>query len=739
VESSQSSDWSGGLQPFDQMGAYRLLDRLGRGGMAEVFLAHAVLGDGIEKLVALKMALPEFGPDTEFGALFLIEARVSVTLEHPNLVHVFDAGEFAGGPTWPWSSCPAGRVAQLLGALRGRPQPPPPGLAVAVGVELCKALEYVHDKRDWDGRPLGLVHRDVSGANVLVTELGEVKLLDFGAAAANSFAESERLLVGKPSYMAPEQLLGARPSPSWDVFSLGVVLHEMLTLELRHGRVGPPDPPSQRVQGIDPALDRLVREATSPDPARRPRPRELRLCLQEARGRLPYCDLAMLGNELFGQRMVTQRAKIERLVAEARRRLRPRRHSRPRLKRLRSLRRRLLSTRAWIWMAGHRAAMRGIAVAALLAALGVGLLAAHAWQVEAAYRKRLAEADRQVQAGRLAGPGGDSALDLLLSAHELRPGGEEARRRLRLLADAFEDLASLAERRAAPAEAAVHLQAALRADPSRSRLRPRLSDWRPRSAPTGEGCHEERLLAGPGDRRRSRRRRRRRRVLALAGPGPCGRQRQACPRGRARAHRRGGRHLQRGRGAGRRGAPPAPGRQRGRLRGPGAPLPRDLPRALPASPHAPSPDGAGGGLEGGGARLARRARAPAADRAVPAAGGGRARDAADAALRRLLVRAGGGGPRQGRAAPLLIRPDVREAEVVARDRHGRLSRRRVPVQAPDYPRLVAVAVPHAVRADGRSRVRVEVLYDDPGVRSAQDVQVAASMGELSLVGARPAA
>ncbi len=487
VESSQSSDWSGGLQPFDQMGAYRLLDRLGRGGMAEVFLAHAVLGDGIEKLVALKMALPEFGPDTEFGALFLNEARVSVTLEHPNLVHVFDAGEFAGRPYLAMEFLPGWSVAQLLGALRGRPQPPPPGLAVAVGVELCKALEYVHDKRDWDGRPLGLVHRDVSGANVLVTELGEVKLLDFGAAAANSFAESERLLVGKPSYMAPEQLLGARPSPSWDVFSLGVVLHEMLTLELRHGRVGPPDPPSQRVQGIDPALDRLVREATSPDPARRPRPRELRLCLQEARGRLPYCDLAMLGNELFGQRMVTQRAKIERLVAEARRRLRPRRHSRPRLKRLRSLRRRLLSTRAWIWMAGHRAAMRGIAVAALLAALGVGLLAAHAWQVEAAYRKRLAEADRQVQAGRLAGPGGDSALDLLLSAHELRPGGEEARRRLRLLADAFEDLASLAERRAAPAEAAVHLQAALRADPSRSRLRPRLSDLEAQVRSHGRG------------------------------------------------------------------------------------------------------------------------------------------------------------------------------------------------------------------------------------------------------------
>ncbi|HEY3445121.1 MAG TPA: serine/threonine-protein kinase [Myxococcales bacterium] len=476
VDTPESKAWAGSLQPFDQMGAYRLLDQLGRGGMAEVFLAHAVLGDGIEKLVALKMALPEFGPDTEFGALFLNEARVSVTLEHPNLVHVFDAGEFAGRPYLAMEYLQGWSVTQLLNALRRRRQSAPPGLAVAVGIELCKALEYVHEKRDWDGRPLGLVHRDVSGANVLVTGLGEVKLLDFGAAAADSFAESASLVVGKPGYMAPEQVLGAAPSPSWDIFSLGVVLHEMLTLESRFGCVGPPAAPSQRVRGLDSELDRLVRVATSPDPYERPRPRELRLCLQEARARLPLCDLAILGAELLGSRLVAQRAKVERLVGEARRRTRPRRNSRSGLRSLRSVRRRFASTRTWIWMAGHLAVVRLALGASLLALLGPGLWFVRSSRIDAAYRSHLAQADRQIAAGRLAGPGEDTALELLLAAQKLRPDDDGARQRLRTLADAFQDLALLAESRSSPAEAAVHLQGALRADPSRESLRRRLRE-----------------------------------------------------------------------------------------------------------------------------------------------------------------------------------------------------------------------------------------------------------------------
>ncbi|MGC4114042.1 MAG: serine/threonine-protein kinase [Myxococcales bacterium] len=473
VDPPVEEGWAGGLRPFDRMGTYRLLDRLGLGGMAEVFLAHAVLGDGIERLVALKMALPEFGPDTQFGALFLNEARVSVTLQHPNIVQVFDVGEFAGRPYLAMEYLQGWSVTHLLKALRARHAPPPPGLALSVGVELCKALEYVHEKRDWEGRPLGLVHRDVSGANVHVSELGEVKLLDFGAAAADGFAEGARLLVGKPGYIAPEQYLGVPPAPASDVYSLGVVLHEMLTLERRRGSLEPPAPPRQLNPAVDREVDRLVRLATSASATERPSTKVLRAGLEQARLRIGGCDLAALGADLLGEHLREQKAKVERLVGQARRLSRPPRPSFAGLK-LRSWRRRLAATRIGIWLAGHRAATRAIAAGLLLAVLGPGALAVRWWRTEAEFTSRLEQADRQLTAGRLAGPGGDSALDLLLAAQKLRPGDERALRRLRALSDAFEELARLAEERSAPAEAAVYLQGALQADAHRQALQERL-------------------------------------------------------------------------------------------------------------------------------------------------------------------------------------------------------------------------------------------------------------------------
>jgi serine/threonine protein kinase len=476
--------WAGGLQRFDSFGNYQLLERLGAGGMAEVFLARASLGQGVEKLVALKMVLPEFGPDTRFASLFLNEARISATLQHPHLVHVFDFGEAAGRPFLAMEYIHGRSLAQLLVLWREAGAPPPIGFAVSVAIGLCRALEHVHEKRDLDGRPLGLVHRDVSPGNVLVSEQGEIKLVDFGVASAGAFSETSGLLVGKQGYVSPQQARGEEPSPAWDLYSLGVVLNELLTLALPgDGQTSPelrrrlrrvPKPltlPSQRVPGIPALLDRAVLWATDPEPARRaPSARLLRELLEDVRKLVPPCEIGSLVQASFGEELAREQRAIEELIARSRRLAPPRRvtGTSPVLRPVRVLRRRILSSRLAVSLAGHRrlVALGAVAALALAAFAGIGLRA-HAAR-ERALTERLALADEQLRLGRLVVPKGDAALALLLEAQQEHGGDPRVDRRLKALADALETLGAEAERRGNLAEAAVHLQGALEADPRRA-------------------------------------------------------------------------------------------------------------------------------------------------------------------------------------------------------------------------------------------------------------------------------
>jgi len=175
-----SEPWSGGLQPFDLLGRYQLLRRLGHGGMGEVFLARCASGQGVEKLVALKVVLPEYGLGTPLGALCLNEARISMTLQHPNVIQVFDFGEAAGRPFLAMEHIHGRNLDHVVRRLRERAAHSVLSFAVAVGIELCRALEYVHEKRGLDGRPLNLVHRDLSPRNVLLSYRGEVKVWTSG-------------------------------------------------------------------------------------------------------------------------------------------------------------------------------------------------------------------------------------------------------------------------------------------------------------------------------------------------------------------------------------------------------------------------------------------------------------------------------------------------------------------------------------------------------------------------------
>ncbi len=215
----------------DFAGKYVLGDRIGAGGMAEVFTATYSPEGGFERKVAVKRVLPSHTNDEQFVALFRREAELGATLAHPNLVQVLDFGrhldswflamEFVDGIT----------LSALLRAHRERGEfVPLPACLFIIG-EVAEGLGYLHEKPSPDGRSVGLVHRDVNPPNVLLSRTGEVKISDFGVARwqASGGLTATGTVRGKLAYMAPEQLDGIQPVPSWDLFAFGATAFEILT------------------------------------------------------------------------------------------------------------------------------------------------------------------------------------------------------------------------------------------------------------------------------------------------------------------------------------------------------------------------------------------------------------------------------------------------------------------------------------------------------------------------------
>lgn len=206
----------------DWMGKYLIHERVGVGGMAEVFRATYSPEGGFEKRVAIKRVLPTFAQDPEFSAMFRAEAELGSWLAHPNIVQVLDLGshedslylamEFIDGVT-------------LKRVIRAHPNGMPPRAVAVVALAIARALEYTHTFKK-QGESLSLVHRDVNPPNVLLSKHGEVKLSDFGIAQAVEDGETVR---GKLSYLAPEQAARKPIDGRADQFALGLTLHECLT------------------------------------------------------------------------------------------------------------------------------------------------------------------------------------------------------------------------------------------------------------------------------------------------------------------------------------------------------------------------------------------------------------------------------------------------------------------------------------------------------------------------------
>ncbi|QRK09805.1 serine/threonine protein kinase [Archangium violaceum] len=266
---SKAEDALRAIREKDVMGKYFLHERLGAGGMAEVFRATYSPEGGFEKQVAVKRILPAYADNEEFLAMFRREAELGSLLIHPNIVQVLDLGRHQGTVFLAMEFVDGMPLSSLLRRLPARRLPPS---AVAfLGAEVASALAYMHGRTGPRGEPLGLVHRDLNPPNILLSRIGEVKLSDFGIArAANQLSLTQAQTVrGKAGYMAPEQAYGQALDGRTDLFALGLTLHEALTGE----RVLQGDseaalmvaatrqellPPSHFVPGISPALDAII-------------------------------------------------------------------------------------------------------------------------------------------------------------------------------------------------------------------------------------------------------------------------------------------------------------------------------------------------------------------------------------------------------------------------------------------------------------------------------------------------
>ena len=240
--------------PPERIAKYVILDRLGTGGMAEVFLAHTTGEGGFEKRVAIKRILPSLADDETFVRMFIDEARIAASLAHGNIAQIFELGKADGSYFIAMEHVEGVSLSAILKRCKDQDPAFRPSLAAYLTSNICAALAYAHDKRDSTGRPLKIIHRDVSPGNVLVSFEGEVKLIDFGIAKAARRLVETRVgyLKGKLDYLSPEQVSGVVDHRS-DIFSAGVVLYEVLA-----GK-----PPFRGGSNID-TLER-IRRAVVPD------------------------------------------------------------------------------------------------------------------------------------------------------------------------------------------------------------------------------------------------------------------------------------------------------------------------------------------------------------------------------------------------------------------------------------------------------------------------------------------
>jgi serine/threonine protein kinase len=215
------------------LGSYELIDRITEGGMAEVWRARARGAAGFEKTVVIKRVLPNLMTKAGFADLLVREAKIAARLSHPGIVQIFELGEENGSYFIAMEYVHGKDLGQAMAWRGGSAEGLSLPLRLWIVGEVAKALDHAHRRRGDDGRPMSIVHRDVSPQNILLGYEGDVKLADFGIARADESGlgrgEDPKILRGKYAYMSPEQARGEPLDRRSDLFALGVVLYELLS------------------------------------------------------------------------------------------------------------------------------------------------------------------------------------------------------------------------------------------------------------------------------------------------------------------------------------------------------------------------------------------------------------------------------------------------------------------------------------------------------------------------------
>src|SRR5213082_688945 len=238
--------------------------------------------EGFQKIVAIKKILPHLSDNPEFIDMFIDEAKLAAQLNHNNIIHIYDLGKIQNSYYIAMEFVDGHDLKTILKYAQDRMLPLSIELAVFTASKVAAALDYAHRKRDFENRDLGLVHRDVSPQNVLISEEGDIKLCDFGIAKAASKASHTQAgaLKGKLQYMSPEQAWGKSIDKRSDIFALATCLFEMLTgrklfsgdnelsilEQVREARIVAP---SQFNDEVTPEIDRIVQKALQKDPVNR--------------------------------------------------------------------------------------------------------------------------------------------------------------------------------------------------------------------------------------------------------------------------------------------------------------------------------------------------------------------------------------------------------------------------------------------------------------------------------------
>ncbi|MBC7173137.1 MAG: serine/threonine protein kinase, partial [Polyangiaceae bacterium] len=314
-------------------GKYLLLERIAIGGMAEVFLAKSFGIEGFERILAIKRILPQLAEDKAFIGMFIDEARIAGGLSHANITPIYELGKVGSAHYIAMEHVWGKDLLQIMNRFRRLRARMPAGMVAFIGARMCEALDYAHHKRDAQGNPIGLIHRDVSPQNVLVSYDGAVKLIDFGVAKAKSRTTKTQagVVKGKFGYMSPEQVRGKKIDHRSDIFALGTCLYEMLTLErlfaeetdfatmekIRRAKL---PKPSSRSPGVPAALDDVVMRALTKDPAKR---YESAAEVQEAltrivmteEPRLSTATLAEWMHNAFAEEMLAEKSRLDTYAA----------------------------------------------------------------------------------------------------------------------------------------------------------------------------------------------------------------------------------------------------------------------------------------------------------------------------------------------------------------------------------------------------------------------------------------